>query len=308
MSEAETQPRQRPGGDDGLADVSVIIVAYNSAGVIRRAVDTAEGAGEIIVVDNASRDDLGAALAGTGARIIRNPANLGFGTACNVGARAAGGAFLLFLNPDARLEAGAIERLKARACGDPGLGALNPRIIDEAGQPWQRRHSRLLGEAENQRLRQTLTGDCEVEMVSGAALFCPRAAFERVGGFDENIFLFCEDDDLAVRLRAGGYRLGYVHDAVVAHARGGSSAPHPDLERFKAYHFMRSGRYAREKHGLGFNRPYQIALCSWKYALGWVKGDRRQRAKYAGYLSALGERSVAGRAAGEVGEAGGAAS
>jgi len=271
--------------------IAVVLVAYNSAGVIREAVLSVDEPADIIVVDNASGDDLEAALEGTGARIIRNAENLGFGTACNIGARATSATFLLFLNPDARLELGALHRLMARASADPGLGALNPRIIDGDDKVWQRRHSRLLDEVANRRVRETLTGDCEIEMLSGAALFCRKAHFDQIGGFDEKIFLFCEDDDVAVRLMAAGHRLGYVHDAVVRHARGGSSAPSPALERFKAYHFMRSGRYGRLKHGLGFNRPYQIALCSWKYALGWLKLDRRQRAKYAGYLRALGEPS-----------------
>ncbi len=286
--------RDAPGVEAEAGDetsIAVVLVAYNSAGVIREAVLSVDEAADIIVVDNASGDDLEAALDGTGARIIRNRENLGFGTACNIGARSTSAAFVLFLNPDARLEPGALQRLKARAEADPGLGALNPRILDGEGKVWQRRHSRLLDEAANRRVKETLTGDCEIEMLSGAALFCRKAHFDRIGGFDEKIFLFCEDDDVAVRLMAAGFRLGYVHDAVVRHARGGSSAPSPALERFKAYHFMRSGRYGRLKHGLGFNRPYQIALCSWKYALGWLKFDRRQRAKYAGYLRALGEPS-----------------
>jgi N-acetylglucosaminyl-diphospho-decaprenol L-rhamnosyltransferase len=282
------------GGRSALPDdksVAVVLVSYNSAGVIREAITSVDEDCEVIVVDNASEDDLERVLCGTGVRIIRNAANLGFGTACNIGAQAVAAAFLLFLNPDARLEPGALAKLLARAEADPRLGALNPRIIDGNGNVWQRRHSRLLDKSANDRVKRTLTQDCDIEMLSGAALFCRTDAFEQIGGFDDKIFLFCEDDDLAIRLKAAGYRLGYVHDAVVHHARGGSSASSPALDRFKAYHFMRSGWYGCLKHGLAFNRPYQIALCSWKYALGWVKLDQRQRAKYAGYLKALGEPS-----------------
>ena len=271
------------------AGVSVILVAYNSAHVIEAAIRSIDVKAEIIVVDNASTDDIAAVAARNGARIVRNARNLGFGTACNVGAEIASGAFLLFLNPDARLRPGALGKLVARARTLPGVGALNPRILDEDGRQVQRRHSRLLGEAANARLVRPLSEDSNVEMISGAALLCPAERFHEIGGFDEEIFLFCEDDDLAVRFKKAGYDLAYVHDAVVEHAGGSSSQTSVELDRFKAYHFMRSGLYGRQKHGLAIRRRHQLALCTWKYCLGWLMFDRRQRAKYAGYLTALRE-------------------
>lgn len=237
----------------------VVLVAYNSADIISDAVSSIDPSAEIIVVDNASSDEIRSVIDAKKVLLIQNTKNLGFGTACNIGAAATAAQFVLFLNLDARLQDGALGLLLGKARSDTNLGALNPRILGSDGRQVQRRHPRLLQREANSRLEQSLYQDCKVEMISGAALFCRKTCFREVGGFDENIFLFCEDDGIAIRLRAAGYSLGYVHDAVVEHAGGKSTTPSPRLDRFKSYHFMRSGIYARRKHGIAVNRDYHVA-------------------------------------------------
>ncbi|MGI9388432.1 MAG: glycosyltransferase family 2 protein, partial [Boseongicola sp.] len=169
----------------------------------------------------------------------------------------------------------------------PDYAAFNPRILLPNGHQFQRRMSRLLSPELNEKLRLPLTQDQDVEMLSGAALFCRRADFEAIGGFDENIFLFCEDDDLSLRLRQNGKSLGYVHDAVVEHDGGASTANNPSLEELKAYHFMKSNRYTMCKHAIAFERRYQLLQCGLKFAGGLLALNRHQQAKYRGYLRAL---------------------
>ncbi len=266
---------------------SVVVVTYNSADVIGAAIASIDEGAEIIVVDNASSDGTAAALAAQPVRLVKNARNLGFGTACNVGAQAAEREFVLFLNPDAELMHGALDALVDAADARPECAAFNPRIIDSAGQQSQRRMSRLLAPEVNRRVRAPLTGDCDVEMLSGAALFCRRAAFDAVGGFDERIFLYCEDDDLAVRWRGAGHKLGYVHGAVVRHIGGASAPATADGERFKAYHFMRATRYTMAKHGRPFRRRYLTAQAGAKYLLALATFNGPQLWKYGGYLKAL---------------------
>ncbi|MCB1506336.1 MAG: glycosyltransferase family 2 protein [Hyphomicrobiaceae bacterium] len=266
---------------------SVVLVAYNSAEVIGAAIASIDAGAEIIVVDNASSDGIAPIVERPGAKLISNAANLGYGAACNVGAAAASREFVLFMNPDARLCTGALAKLVDAAEAQQDVAALNPRILDNSGKTFQRRHSRLLDRATNRQLRRPLTRDGELEMLTGAALFCRKAHFDAVGGFDKNIFLYCEDDDLAVRFKRAGFKLGYVHDAVVIHAQGCSTPPSPSLERFRAYHFMRSIRYAREKHGLSFNRRYRQALATVNWLLAWATLNERRKRKYSGYMAAL---------------------
>jgi len=251
------------------------------------AVHSIEPGAEVSVVDNNSSDETVSLLRGTVIRLISNDRNVGFGHACNIGAAASERPFVFFLNPDARLRPGALNRLVQFAQSQQQYAALNPRILGPDGEQTQRRMSRLLSPEVNATLRAPLKKDTDVEMLSGAALFCRRDDFEAIGGFDEKIFLYFEDDDLLVRFRKAGRRLGYVHDAIVEHIGGASSQATSTLEEFKLYHFMKANRYAMGKHGIVFDRGYQIFLCTSKFVLRTLTLNRRQQSKYRGYLKAL---------------------
>ncbi|MCB1503336.1 MAG: glycosyltransferase family 2 protein [Hyphomicrobiaceae bacterium] len=268
--------------------VSVVLVAHNSADVIGAAIASIDADAEIIVVDNASNDKLTQVVARSQVRLIRNSENLGYGTACNIGASAASRDFILFMNPDARLRSGALDKLVCAAISHENIAAFNPRIINASGDAFQRRHSRLFDRAQNKRLRRPLLADCEIEMVTGAVLFCRKAHFDAVGGFDERIFLYFEDDDLAIRFKLAGFTLGYVHEAIAEHEQGHSTPSSLALEYFRAFHFMRSMRYARQKHGLGFNLHYRQALAATNWLLASITRNGRRKQKYAAYLEALG--------------------
>ncbi|MEM8732197.1 MAG: glycosyltransferase family 2 protein, partial [Pseudomonadota bacterium] len=85
--------------------------------------------------------------------------------------------------------------------------------------------------------------------LNGAAIFARAEAFHTVGGFDPKIFLYFEDDDLTLRLSDRFGPLTYVPSARVTHASAGSTAPSPELSRFKGYHYARSEIYVMSKHG-----------------------------------------------------------
>jgi N-acetylglucosaminyl-diphospho-decaprenol L-rhamnosyltransferase len=90
---------------------SVVTVAHQSAGVIRRALTPFPPDYEIICIDNASTDDLDHALIGLSVIRIRNEKNLGYGRAWNQGVKVATGTFILFMNPD--VDPGAVDALSA---------------------------------------------------------------------------------------------------------------------------------------------------------------------------------------------------
>ncbi len=268
--------------------VTVILVTYNSEDVIGTALGSIDAGAEIIVVDNASDDATLDIVRAAGNVIVRsNDSNVGFGTACNIGARSASQPFLLFLNPDAQLQPGALQHLLAAAEAHPEAAAYNPRILDAEGNPSWRRRSRLLSPALNAKLKVRPQASCDLEMITGAALFCRAAAFWEIGGFDENIFLYCEDDDLAVRFRQHGYRLRHVHEAVVMHSGDASSPPSPEVTRFKSYHHMKSIIYALEKHGMAARPRLRRILHTCNLMWASLTANEAKRAKYRGYLEAL---------------------
>ena len=190
----------------------------------------------VIVVDNASRDDSAAVAEAAGARVIRNAANLGFGAGCNFGMDAAETEFVLLANPDTRLDAAAIERLIAAADAFPDAAILAPMLCDERGErvrSWdvEQLHRRKLSRKRG--AEPWPEGPLCAEFLSGACMLLRASDGLR---FNEDFFLFYEDDAICAAARAKGRALVLVPDAVMRHAGGGSSAPSQALSAFKARH------------------------------------------------------------------------
>ena len=100
--------------------------------------------------------------------------------------------------------------------------------------------------------------DAEVTVLMGSALFVRRSEFQAVDGFDENIFLYHEDDDLSRRLRAERGPIMFIRDAFVTHLAEKSSGSSNATFYFKRYHQARSRVYAAQKHGRP--APFTITL------------------------------------------------
>ncbi|KFE34027.1 glycosyltransferase family 2 protein [Thioclava atlantica] len=279
--------------------VTIVTVAYNSEEVLPQMLASVPADVPVIVVDNASRD---AAATKTivdkaGGQYLRSEKNLGFGGGCNLGAARADGDFLLFLNPDARLEEGALEALLAAAERYPDCVAMNPRIKGRNGRAYFKRRSVLLPR-DAYLPRGWPDTDREVPVLTGAAFFVRRSEFDAVGGFDEKIFLYHEDDDLSLRLAQRG-KLFFVREAVVFHEEGHSSERSVEGARFKARHLGRSRVYALRKHG----RPHPF-LGSFLAALGQLLSpenllSRRKRAKQVAFLRGVSDMRYKGISTGD---------
>lgn len=266
-----------------MANTTIVTVCHNSLAVLPAMLKSVPQGTPIVLVDNASTDtdalqDLADAH---GTTLILNTENVGFGPACNQGARKAETEFLLFLNPDAELQANAVETLVEAAKTYPNASAFNPRILDGKGRQSFRRGSKI---RPKERLKGPIpTNDAEVSVLAGSAIFCRRSLFEEIGGFDPAIFMYHEDDDLSLRLREHG-PLMYCHDAQVVHLSGHGSPRLPKVAAFKAYYSARSRAYALEKYG--HPRPKLNTLGA---AILRVMGidtllSKRKRAKNIGYL------------------------
>ncbi len=243
-----------------LSSVSVVFVTYNSDAVIGRAVASVPAACEVLIVDNASPAGTGfATRLARPVRLLAQPRNLGFGAACNLGAQSATGRMLLFLNPDAALEEGAVERLLA-AAASYGPALLMPTILAEDGRLMRKEGSILEPVPRARRLSAPeIAGDYCTRFVHGAAFLVAKDVFLDLGGFDEAIFLYHEDDDLGLRALARRIPIIVVREAQVRHAGGKSSAPALSqtfrINRWK----MRSEIYVRRKY---HRAPSFAAACA----------------------------------------------
>lgn len=238
--------------------ITVVTVTYNSAAVVSGMLGSIPSGTNVVVVDNASQDidALRSLIDLPNVTLIENNTNEGFGAACNRGARVAKSEFLLFLNPDSKLAKDALDQLIMAADCYPEAVAFNPRLVDDAGGEAFKRGSHLLPRSQWMP-KGTPPADCSLPVLTGAALFVRRCAFEAVSGFDSAIFLFFEDDDLSLRLRALG-TLRLARAACAAHTGGGSSSPNIQMVGFKSWHFGWSRIYASRKHGLRY--PYARTL------------------------------------------------
>jgi len=263
--------------------VTIVTVCHNSMAVLPAMLESVPSGTPVILVDNASSDTsaLQSLADGHGATLQLNADNVGFGPACNQGAAKAETEFLLFLNPDAELQPGALDALIAAAQSHPNASGFNPRILDGKGRESFRRGSKL-------RPKERLTGpvpkqDSEIAVLVGSAIFCRRALFEQVGGFDPEIFMYHEDDDLSLRLREHG-PLMYCHAAQVVHLSGHGSPRVPAVAAFKAYHSARSRVYTLGKHG--HPRPVLNTLAAATLRLLGLDTlfIKRKRAKNIGYM------------------------
>lgn len=233
--------------------VTVVVPVHNGAHLIRHCLASVPVGAEIIAVDDCSTDDAPQIIEAEfpAVTLIRNERNLGFGSTCNVGIQRATGDVVVLLNTDARLGAGALERLVA-AFDDDKVGIAGPRLVFADGSaqtsagwfPTPRRifMGSFLANDVLARLRPGRAADWsiglakrdheqdrDVDWVQGACLAIHRRCLADVGGFDEAYYMYVEETDLCWRAREHGWRARYVAAAVVEHDGGGSTG-HPETQ------------------------------------------------------------------------------
>ena len=247
---------------------SVIVVNWNAGPALLDCLASVGAAGgtETILVDNASTDGSIAAVRQRhpDVHIIENGSNLGFAAGANRGAQAARGDVLVFLNPDARAEPGAIATLADALTTTPGAGIAGGGLVDAAGR-WQPGAARfhpvahlLLDTTPGRLAARARRTPHVVDWVYGTFMAVRRDAFRQLGGFDESYFLYGEDLDLCHRAAAIGLRTIHVPDARAVHGANVSAAQRFGLGREAAVVEGEMRFYARRGQ-LGLFRT--VAAC-----------------------------------------------
>lgn len=242
--------------------VSAIVVTYFTGPLLVRAIASLKAQpeiSEIIIVDNgnwpgAVAEAVAVNPFGAGAQIITGHGNVGFATACNLGAKKARAAFLLFMNPDAVMPEGGVSQLLAdgAALERPwlmGMKIVNPDGSEQQGSrretltPWRAfvEGTRLYKLAPRHPYfrRFNLHGEaCPAEVtsmpvISGAAFFLPCEDYFSIGGMDERYFLHVEDIDFSLRFAAAGGRVVFNPHIAIVHHKSSSRASAIRVERRK---------------------------------------------------------------------------
>ena len=281
-----------------MARLAAVLVNYNSDGELRRALESiareARGHWEGVVVDNASLDGSErAALDFPAVRLLKNRENVGFGRGVNQGIAASTSDYVLVMNPDCQLSAGALAPLMALLDADGTCAVAAPQILDPDGSPQGNARgdpdmfTGLFGRTSA--LRRSLSGlsvarrnvvnatnhdaAITVDWVSGACMLMRRSAVMAIGGFDERYFMYWEDADLCRRLRQHGSIVCYV-PAVTAVHRVGQSSRTARAASIRAFHdsaylyystHVAAGALSPKRW---FARALLSARCWWKLRSG----------------------------------------
>jgi N-acetylglucosaminyl-diphospho-decaprenol L-rhamnosyltransferase len=276
------------------APISVLIVNYKVydelAGCLDAlAADPDGAAADVLIVDYESDESRLASVLKHHPRAVGIPRrdNRGFAAGINEAARRASTDLLLMLNPDTRLQPGALAILRDRLLADPQVVAVGPRVvspdssIQATGRAFPTALTGLFGRTtlltkvwpDNPLSRKNLPSaavdeDIEVDWLAGTCVLVRADAFREIGGFDEGFFLYWEDADLCLRLRERGGRIRYIPSAVVVHALGQSSA-RARARSLIAFH--RSALRYYRKHHRGPTRvvaiPFAAAALAARLAL-----------------------------------------
>ena len=169
-----------------------------------------------------------------GIRLIVNPSNLGYLRSCNTAARVAKGEFLLLLNNDTQVLPDWLDPLLLPFRSRSDVGAVGSKLLypdgrlQEAGCiVWDDGSGWNFGRLDSPD-RPAYNYLREVDYCSAASLLVPRALFNEMGGFDERYApAYCEDSDLAFRLRERGYKVLYQPRSRIVHHEG----DHPTAAR-----------------------------------------------------------------------------
>ncbi len=239
------------GGGGRPLPVAAVIVTYEAGPALTACAEclVADGASELVVVDNGSTDGSLDRLRATvrEVTVLTSGRNLGYGAAANRGVAATTAPVVVVCNPDLVVHPGTLATLADALSGDGRCAVAGPLVRTSTGEPYPsaRQFPSLTDAAghavlgifapDNRFTRayhQRDPGDGagasrEADWVSGACFAVRRTAFEEVGGFDEAYFMYVEDVDLCWRLGRLGWTVRFVPGAVVTHVQGVSTDRHP---------------------------------------------------------------------------------
>ena len=265
--------------------LSVIILNYNVRYFLEQCVLSVQKAlehidGEVIVIDNDSKDDSCEMMKQRfpGITLIENKENVGFPKGNNLGVAVAKGEYLCILNPDTVVAEDTFTKLLTFAKQQSDLGIVGCKLIDGTGNflpeskrgvptPWVAftkisglykifPQSSLFNKYYAQHLRENQTG--KVAILVGAFMIMKRDLYLEVGGFDENCFMYSDDIDLSYMVLQKGKSNYYFHDTTVIHYKGESTVKDGVyMKRFQeAMHFFYKKHF---KVSLVFDVLMQIA-------------------------------------------------
>ena len=207
-------------------DLSIIIVSYNTSDLIGTCLASVHAADdvnkEVFVVDNASTDGSADFIRKNfpSVCLVANTENRGFAAANNQILPQCRGRYVFFLNPDTEVVSGTLGKALSYMDAMPHVGLAGTKLINPDGTLQESVSYRYPGQKYTGRELSSLNG--LIACVQGSSMIVRSDVIKTVGGFDEDFFLYGEDQDLCLRIRKLGFEIGYMESAVIVHLGGQS--------------------------------------------------------------------------------------
>jgi len=266
-------------------DLSIVIVNFNTRKIILDCIQSVhthtEGISfETLVVDNHSTDGSQEAIkkAFPKVALIENEDNRGFSSACNQALRIARSRYSVLLNSDTLLTENCFAKIVRYLDDHPEFAILSPEILDLENTPcpmrlWQDTASdaalKILGQYDpaNEFKKMGVLEPREVQAVGGSCFVIRRQLFESTGLFDENYFLYNEEDDFCRRARSQGHKICYYPETRVKHLLG-QSTHQPEIRAKVILETYKSNLYFYRKY---YSFTWNVLLRT-LYRLSFVAG------------------------------------
>lgn len=219
-------------------DLSVIIVTFNDSGHLKRCIDSVYkkfsplSSWEIILVNNDKRQDVQKLPVDfSKIRLIDHGENVGFGSAMNMGAKIAKGEHLLIFNPDTEVVSNNISALLGEFSRDKDIGIVGGGVFSRDGnkQAWSAGKEISFYDLVRNNLGISRSKDIwnsekmtPCDWVAGTSMFIKKDLFDKIGGFDEEFFMYFEDMDLCRRVRKEGKKVVFFPEFKIYHGSGKS--------------------------------------------------------------------------------------
>ena len=266
--------------------VTIVSVTYQSRSIIDSFAATLQAFPHVVIIDNGSTDGTATEIHRCipHARLIERPDNIGFGAANNQAMEQVHTPFALLLNPDSSIDPLDLSILMNTLECYPTAGAVAPQSRRADGEAQRCFRQAFYDVPRNKGPYRIAEGTCCAGWLHGCCLLLRTAAFKRIGGFDENFFLFYEDDDLCLRLQKAGFACLFEPRAGARHLGGASSSSSLRTSFSKSFHYARSRHLAIHRYmGARASRIYlakillaavpatliYIVLLQRKYAVRW---------------------------------------
>lgn len=291
-----------PNVPTSLIDLSIVIVSYNIRDLLAQCLESLSTnlqsqTSEVFVVDNSSCDGSAAMVRGKfpSAHLIENAENRGFAAANNQAFVQTRGRYVLMLNPDTEVRAGALETLvefmdthpRAGACGgklEYGDGSLQhsafafPSLaqifLDFFPLHWRLSDSQLNGRYPREWYARG--APFQIDHPLGADFLVRRKVAEQVGWLDDKFFIYCEEIDWAMRIKRAGWQVWCVPQAEIVHHEAQSTRQFRDAMFVELW---RARRRLYEKH---YSRAFRFAAWQIVRAGLWNEARKVRAAARAG--------------------------